>query len=273
MLSKNCLICGNGLNLLGENGGFKIYKCSSCGLGVTEGSMEGDYDQYHRDFVYVKENVQFKNVFARRARLVSKFQKTGRVLEVGSSTGVLLSVLKDKGWEVLGIEPSLEAQQIAVEQGIPTLKTTFERAKLASNRFDVIIFNHVLEHLADPLDVITKANRVLKKDGILFIDVPNFGGLSAFLWGARWLYVLPNEHRWHFTYKALETLLGRTDFKIVHWEATSGVWDYADLWGEIWDSFVHLKKRFFTNVLTLIPTYFITKLNLGTGLTVLARKI
>lgn len=270
---KKCLACNKKLKFLGKSDGFEIFRCPSCGLGVTVGVyLKTQYSAYHRDSVYIKEEKQFKNIFGKRVGIILKFKKTGEALEVGSSTGVFLSLLKGRGWEVLGIEPSIAAAETAQRKGIPTLDTTFEKAELKDGTFDLVIFNHVLEHMENPVEILKKANGVLKKDGIVFVDAPNFTSLSARISGAGWRYILPKEHRWHFTPKSITVLLEKSGFKIVYKETHSGIWGYGNPLLEVWQALTGRKKRFFTDILTVIPAFIVTQLKLGTGLTVIARK-
>lgn len=266
---EKCIACGASAFILVG----KVKRCGTCGLGVTIDEASNGYSNYHRDTVYVKASSQFRNIFARRVDILLRFVKAGKALEVGSSTGLLLSLLKEKGWEVLGVEPSSKAGEEANKRGIKTLKTTFESAKLPKEYFDAVIFNHVLEHVASPQDTLEKAKNVLKNGGVVLIDIPNFGSLSAKLRGAGWKYLLPEEHRWHFTKGSLDKLLAKSGFKIIYWEAHSGIWGYGSPFLELGESLTGGKKRFFGEALTLIPTYFITKLKLGTGLTVVAQKV
>lgn len=270
---KKCLVCNKELEFLGENHGFDIFKCSFCGLGVTSGvSQKTQYSAYHRDPVYIKEEEQFKNIFKKRVNIILKFKKLGKVLEIGSSSGVFLSLLKERRWEVQGIEPSVAATDTAQKRGIPILNTTFEKAELRDSTFDMVIFNHVLEHMNGPVEILKKANSILKKDGIVFIDVPNFASLSARILGAGWRYILPKEHRWHFTPKSLSLLLGKSRFKVIYWETHSGIWGYGNPLLEIWQALTGRKKRFFADIFTAIPALIVTTLGVGTGLTVIAKK-
>ncbi len=269
-----CIACESRLKPRGRVGNLLILQCPKCGLGVTSGSQtHGQYSAYHRDEVYIAAKEQFQNIFERRVKILQKFKDSGSVLEVGSSTGLLLSLLKRNGWRVQGIEPSKTAIQAALLRGVPTLNTTFEEAKIEPQSFDAVIFNHVFEHIPDPLGTLQKARRILKKVGLILIDVPNFGSLSAKVYGVNWGYTAPKEHLWHFTKDSLFLLLKKEDFTPIYWEARSGVWDYGNPIAEIWQSLSSKKKRFFKDILTLIPTFIITKLKMGTSLTVVAQKI
>src|SRR3989344_659844 len=147
----------------------------------------------------------------------------------------------------------------------------FENAKI-KEKFDVVILNHVLEHLEQPEKVLQKIHSLLNKRGIIAINVPNAGSLSAKIYGASWKYVLPDEHLWQFTEKALKSLLEKNGFSVLSWEAKSGIWEFDNPILELWQSFFGIKKRFLTNIITALPTLIVTKLKLGTGLSVIAIK-
>ncbi|MBI4058748.1 class I SAM-dependent methyltransferase [Candidatus Microgenomates bacterium] len=273
---QNCLACGRKLTLLGKNKGASIFKCLKCGLGVTQSVRQENYQTYHRDPVYLTSQKQFRNIFSKRMQILSEFRDAnynGKALEVGSSTGLILSLLKESGWEVLGIEPSHTAASNAREKGIATLNTTFENAKLPPRSFDLVIFNHVLEHLTDPVKTLQKTNKVLRKKGLVFIDVPNFASFSARVERETWRYILPKEHLWHFTPTALFMLLQKAGFKVLYWETHSGIWDYGNPLQELWESLTTFKKRFFVNIITLIPSLISSKMGAGSGLTVVAEKV
>lgn len=268
---KICTACATALNFLGNNNKVQIFKCPSCGLGATVNGKIKKYSAYHRDEIYLKEEGQFKNIFQKRVNLISKFKKTGKALEVGSSTGLFLSLLKNKGWDVEGVEVSKTAIEAARKMGISTITSTFEKAKLDPG-YDLVIFNHVLEHLEDPTASLKKVNHVLKKGGLVLIDLPNFGSFWAKLQGPKWRYILPNEHLWHFTPKSLEVLLEKNGFSIISSETHSGIWGYGSPLKEIWDALTGRKKRFFSDLLSAFPALLLSKLNLGSGLTVVARR-
>lgn len=269
---NTCTICQGHIKFLYRVKKYEIYKCENCGLGITKNSTIQS-SNYHRDKVYEIESAQFKNIFQRRVNFIESLHlRTGKVLEIGSSTGLMLSLFKEKSWEVLGVEISQEAANSALKRGINTLITSIEDMNLPQHSFDLIIINHTLEHLENPNNVIQKISSVLKEGGILLVDVPNFDSLSARIFKKNWFALLPSEHLWHFTYDALSNLLNHNGFKIIKRSSPSGIWDYGNPLKEILMSFVGLKKRFFSNVLTLIPNLVVTSLNQGATLTILAQK-
>lgn len=272
-LSINCLLCGIKMMSFFHDKNYRIFKCPKCGLGITEG-VKNQEENYHRDEDYIKNQKQFENIYLKRVNLVNKFvYEQGKILEIGSSTGLMLKLFKKMGWDVLGIEISKKAGEFARKQGIATLITPFEMVNLPKKSFEAIVLNHTLEHLEKYEGVLEKVNGLLVSEGIIFIDVPNFGGLSAKILGRHWPYLLPFEHYWHFTFKSLSRILRKNNFKVVYCKSASGIWDYENPWLELWQSFSTYKKRFFINFLTMIPTYIISKFNQGSGLIVIAKKV
>lgn len=267
-----CIVCKTKLRKFGKNSSKTILSCPTCGLGVTKEGTKLDYSNYHRDKVYEQNEEQFKNIFSSFVKKIPNYKKSGRVLDIGSSTGLLLQLFLKQGWEVQGIEPSKSAREYATARGIPTINSTFEDENLNLEKFDVVVMDHVLEHMSDPNKVLEKVNKLLNKEGTVMVNVPNFASLSAKLYGAGWEYVLPQEHLWHFTPKSLQLLLEKHGFLLISWEARSGIWDYDNPALELWQSFIGMKKRFFKNFLTAFPTWFISQAKLGTGLSIIAKK-
>jgi len=228
--------------------------------------MAINYKNYHRDSDYERYTSTFRNIFLTRFHLIKKYVKTGRVLEIGSSTGVFLELFKENGYEVFGVEPS-ESSRVAVKKGLTIYKGYFEKLTLPKNYFDVVILNHTLEHMDDPVFVLNKVKTLLKDGGIVFVDVPNAGGLSAKIFGKNWPYRLPDEHKWQFTKKSIFTVFRKSGFRVIFWQSRSGVFEYAN-------PFLELKRKsFFYDIITLPLALVSTVLNMGDSMTIIARKV
>lgn len=269
-MKKNCLICAYPAKKFTEKSGHIIYKCTHCGFGFTD-SLNVQKGDYHRDETYINEEQLFENIFLRRFKEITKFIKNGRVLDIGCSTGIMLSIFKTNGFEVKGVEISKKAAEITGKKGIDVVVGPFEKVKF-NEKFDLVILNHTLEHLENPFEILEKVKKILKPKGYLMIDLPNFDSPLAKLLRSKWPLLLPDEHLWHFTPKAFEILLKKLEFKIMTIKTASGVWDFGNPFSEMSQSFLGLKKRFFINFVSAIPSWFFTKLDKGSDLLVIARK-
>jgi len=74
---------------------------------------------------------------------------------------------------------------------------------------------HSLEHLAEPLVYLKEAGRVLKKEGILLVEVPNFNSWQSVIFKDNWFHLDVPRHIFHYDKKSLALILEKADFKIV----------------------------------------------------------
>ncbi len=268
---KNCLICSGENRFFILTSEFKIYKCNNCGLGYTK-NLSAQNKSYHRDENYLAEEDLFKNIFQKRIKIIKRFLHKGAVLEIGCSTGLMLFLLQEEGFKVMGVEPSKSSAKAAQEKGIKVLNNFFEKVKLRS-KFDLILLNHTLEHLNNPVEVIGKLAQLNSKNGFLYIDLPNFNSLSLKLLKGNWPHLLPKEHLWHFTDKSLSLLLSKFGYKIVYVEKSSGIWDLNNPTKEIFTAFFNMKKRLFNELITALPSLIVSRLSMGSDLMVIAKKV
>lgn len=136
-----------------------------------------------------------------------------KLLDVGAGNFGFLYVAKERGWDVLGIEPSEQGKARAEALDIPFLCGTFSLETIAGRgSFDLIHLNCVLEHLLDPIAVVETSYEFLAPNGILSICVPNdFNPLQqAFIdsTDTRPWWVSPLQHINYFDTESLPRLLG-----------------------------------------------------------------
>jgi 2-polyprenyl-3-methyl-5-hydroxy-6-metoxy-1,4-benzoquinol methylase len=267
-------LCGsNNYSEIFSGKDWKALKCNKCQLVKIERKKnEVSYDFYHRDDDYKKLESHFKNIFQKRVDLIKSFKQTpGTVLEIGCSNGAMLDIFKSNGWETWGVEPS-ENAEYAIDKGHKILQSTFEKVNVNPDYFDVVVMNHTLEHLEDPLQVIKKVYTLLKKDGIVLIDVPNFGSLSARTLGKNWKHLLPKEHNFQFTRETLSRLFEKAGLKVSHYESRSGIFEFANPFEELSESFFGFKKRFVTTLINLPYSLVSTMLNQGDSMSIVGQK-
>jgi SAM-dependent methyltransferase len=99
------------------------------------------------------------------------------VVELASNDGYLLKNFVEKGIPVLGIDPAQGPANAAEAIGVPTMCTFFtldlaKKLRSQGNQADVIIANNVLAHVADTNGFVEGINTLLKKDGVVVIEVP-----------------------------------------------------------------------------------------------------
>lgn len=149
-----------------------------------------------------------------------------RILEVGCGTGHFLNYAHSRGWDVYGVDISpWVGKHIKDEFNLRIFIGELEDAKFQSNFFDVVHMNHVLEHVRNPSATLKELSRVLKKEGILIIEVPNeFYYLRykiRLLIGHPIFYEIPSPHLFFFSSKTLKQILSKTGFRIIKFTTRS----------------------------------------------------
>lgn len=225
--SSSCPVCsrGQGRELyLVDRGRWRVLHCGRCGSGwlfpaPTPAEVRSLYPQEY----YGESGAKFEGpielfvrvVAARQARFLAQGLRAGAsVLDVGCGRGVLLSALADRQLQVHGFEISAAAIQGADPRAQIVVADDILHAGFQADSFDEVIFWHVLEHLANPRQVIAEVRRILKPGGRLIVAVPNFSSWQSRWSGACWFHLDLPRHLIHFSRSGLLALLRETDFEV-----------------------------------------------------------
>ena len=199
-----CVLCGRSeTRLIASKGQFGwatyVSICKSCGLVFLNPRWTKDgynyfyaseYDQYYRfdeDKATEKEQRKAKVVWERLEQYTPAH--FGSALDIGCGLGWCLHTIQQASPEttIAGIEPSDTCSEHFVNQigGELVARDVDSDWYLANQeRFDLIIFRHVLEHLLDPVAVLEKVAQTMSPQGVLYIAVPDMmhpdGSLSDF---------------------------------------------------------------------------------------------
>jgi SAM-dependent methyltransferase len=141
------------------------------------------------------------------AARLKPFRTTGRLLDIGCGSGVVLSVMARHGWVAEGTELSWVAAERLRQEGFQVHVGDLEQLNLREGSFDVVILSEVVEHLLEPRLALARARDLLRPGGALYLTTPNFDALSRWVLGARWRIISPAEHLCYFTPKSLRRLL------------------------------------------------------------------
>lgn len=151
--------------------------------------------------------------------------KACKILDIGCATGLFLKVAADKGFQVVGIEPNPVMARIAMNQGLPVLNGYFPESIGLEEKFDVIIFNDVFEHLQDLNQILKSCHKSLHEDGLLIINIPSSKGfffkLGGFiadlgmlgLWKRLWQTMFYTPHLHYFSPRSLDAFVKLEKFK------------------------------------------------------------
>lgn len=150
-------------------------RCSSCGLGYLNPRPTNEEMRRYYPSEYFAVRRGHTQRYARQAAYVKR--PPGRLLDIGTAAGDFLAVMRDRGWEVEGIEPFELAGN---PHELPIHRIDFPReCGLPMEHYDVITAWAVFEHLRDPGLAFSECVRLLRQSGTLILQVPNLRSIYA----------------------------------------------------------------------------------------------
>lgn len=204
---------------------FTILKCRTCQTGWTDVSNDFDVSPYYPKEYYGKKNIRFNRFVEffihlfrkRRARAINIFfgSRPGRILDIGCGRALMLQELKQQGWKCYGIEYSKISSEYARDISGVLIKIALDlpSCKFPEKHFDVVSLWHVFEHLKNPTEVLKEIKKILKPEGVLLMEVPNFSSWQSRMNGGKWIYLEAPRHLYHFSKKGLVQFLDRAGFQ------------------------------------------------------------
>lgn len=204
---------------------FNVIKCETCILAITSPRPDSEkLGDYYQSEEYISHSGKSSGLLgplyttARKYALnwkvgiLKKNVNHGSALDFGCGTGEFLSTLKNKGWKVEGVEPSELARSKAKTSTAQEIHSSL--ASLMDKQFDAITAWHVIEHVPELTSTIQQLKKLLKKDGTIFIAVPNYESPDASTYKEFWAgYDVP-RHLWHFSKQSMTQLLESNGLKI-----------------------------------------------------------
>lgn len=212
---------------------FTLSRCQECGAWQVDPPLPLDFIH---DYFQAPERWQTSHdpegrpvdpaerALARRgeylkyaAALVEYAGQDGRVLDVGSGAGLMLSLLPDT-LQKIAVEPQPGAAEAARKQyGLMVTCDWAENVKFPHESLAAVIMNQTFDHLYDPADFLARASAWLKPGGLFLMSgLINPEALMPRLYG-------PNFRLWHPLYQiypppaALVRVLGSYGLQPIHW--------------------------------------------------------
>lgn len=161
---------------------------------------------------------------------IKKFARGGKILEVGSAMGSFLKVAQADGFDVIGVELSSQACEVArshVGRG-NVLNDTLENVDLKPESMDVIFMSDLIEHIPEPLPFLEKAVSLLKTGGLLYFITPDPQHWSRFVFGKRWVHY-KDEHLMFFSRRTFSWLAAHFDCEFIDFTPTMKYTDVSYL--------------------------------------------
>jgi len=190
---------------------LKIYQCSSCGL-VQLNSKPVDYFREVITAASLSEKSRFSRLNQMK-ELADRFGLHGKkVLEIGSGKGEMIDVLKEAGFNAIGIEASLESVKTGRSNNRKMIHGYIgDRNKISGGPFDAFVSFNYLEHLPSPGKIIKNIYENTTSNALGFITVPNLD----YLLKTKCFYEFVADHLSYFTKKTLSHAFEENGFDVL----------------------------------------------------------
>ena len=230
-LTGNCILCGSEMaecihsgpdRLLGLPGDYQVMRCPICGLARTEPQIPVEA----RARYYAPEAGagagKARRIVLYQSRLAVRLDKAlpsdggRRVLDVGCGEGVFLALMRERGWQAVGVELGEESARIAREErGLDVRTGDLFSLDAEPSSFDAVVMSHVLEHLPDPVGALARVRELLEPGGMLMLSLPNYRCLESRVFRGNWFpWCLP-PHLYHFDVRSVRMALERVGLEVV----------------------------------------------------------
>ncbi len=217
----SCDLCsGAEFKTLFVKEGFPHVRCSSCGLVFVNPRLKNQWDiqlaggtgSMNEDALTPRQERRL----ASEVRMLQKYRRLNRFLEIGPGKGWFLKEAKAQGWETWASEINSDSlarlKQIQVDQ---IHVGPAENLTVPEDHFDVIRMWDVIEHLRSPKAAIDIVFNALRPGGIIRTATTNFASLSRWVNGPEWIYLNGSDHIFLFEPLTISELLIRAGFRSI----------------------------------------------------------
>ncbi|MFX0198736.1 MAG: class I SAM-dependent methyltransferase [Candidatus Hodarchaeota archaeon] len=171
--------------------------------------VDKDWSSPEKHFISNQREVKRRMPF-----LETYLRKGQKILEIGCSSGFMLSALRDKGVDVYGLDPSEGFIEYVKSKGIHVYQTLEELKENHDLAFDLIIHYYVLEHIGKPVEFIRQYMKLLNGTGKMIFEIPcatdplvelyKVPAFDKFYWSV--------AHHWYFNKESLAEVLKKAGY-------------------------------------------------------------
>lgn len=165
--------------------------CEDCGLNQLTYIVAKE-ELYLKDYLYESSITKTADAhwteFAETVAKKVSLPESSLVVDIGSNDGTLLTKFQALGHKVLGIDPTPEATQIAIDRGVQTIQDFFSKdlanmlyfggvGELPENRPHpkLVVGANVFAHVDNLDDFMEGVKVLIKDDGVFVFESPYFG--------------------------------------------------------------------------------------------------
>lgn len=188
---------------------MRLLKCEFCSLVQISPDVDGSllFEDYRYASRYSMKN-HFKDLSEHIEDKI-KLNGSSKILEIGCNDGTLMSYLREKGYMVQGIDPSINVTKYALEQGLEVQVDFFSSEFCVKNNwensFDMIISTNSFAHISNIKSITKGVSLALKNNGVFLLEVQSWpemvkNGTFDFIY---------HEHKYYYDLTSLNNLLSK----------------------------------------------------------------
>src|SRR3972149_2010287 len=205
--------------------------CKYCGLirsdpYYDQKTLKNFYNLEYRGIYEegIKPNQNFFDNQVQRGKFIYRYLKRNYfrteiankvIVEIGCSAGGILAYFKSKGNKVFGCDYDSSYINYGQRKGLNLIVGGVEKLNSFRNKADIVILCHVLEHFGNLEFELGRIRLLVKKGGLLFIEVPGIYLIHR-SYSGRLDNFLQNAHAYSFTLKSLSYVMGKYKFRLIH---------------------------------------------------------
>lgn len=238
MYQTSCYLCkSSSYKIIKKINSFYLYKCNNCGLVYIIVTKKEEFDininKYNNEYLsdYQKRQPILRKRFVTRIIEIERYKHGGRMLDVGCSTGIFLNLVNKFSkykWDLYGIDINKKSLYYAKRETSAKLYcSTIQNINFQNEYFDCITCFDILEHDKLFVSTIKRIYQLLKKNGLLVIQSPNYRSVMAKLTGNNWDWWSVPDHVIHFCPSTLRKVLEENGFNIIYIHTWEPVQDFV----------------------------------------------
>lgn len=224
-----CALCGRDGGEIGVGlNGFALRRCRACDLFfVSPRPTPAEIGRWYPDSYGAHREMgeaQVERALTRKTTRMAPFEGVppGRILDVGCGSGYDLLRLAKMGWRTSGIEVDPAAAAQARALGHELFEGMAEHADFPDASFDAITMMHSLEHVHDPIAVLSNMRRMLAPGGRILVTIPHIDSTSFRIFRSRWSHLEVPRHLYFYTRRSLGPVARRAGLRVVRYTFHSG---------------------------------------------------
>jgi len=193
-----------------------LFRCHNCGFLQCEDT--DDVLKYYvelEDQAYEEGRDQRALQAHQLLQILNRHAPTGRLLDIGAGSGILVEQATALGYEAEGVEPSVWLQQKATERGVRVHLGTYPHEKVLPG-FSALTLVDVIEHVPNPVDLLIQTAKDMADDGAGIVVTPDVRSAVARIMGRKWWHYRI-AHIGYFSRKTLLLSLEKAGLTPVEW--------------------------------------------------------